>query len=52
MSFRRRKPVEQQAVEAVKEAAAPHVALLRRLQEENRRIDAQIEREIGVIKGV
>jgi hypothetical protein len=51
VKWRKRRP-EQEAVQEVKEAAAPHVALLRRLQEEQRRIDAQIEREIGLYRNV
>jgi hypothetical protein len=51
MKFRRDKHVEE-AVKEVREAAAPHVALLRQVQEEQSRIDAQIKREIELLQDV
>ena len=51
MKWRNGRSVER-VVEQVKDAAAPHLDLLRKLQEEQRRIDAQIEREIRLIQNV
>lgn len=50
---RRRRNVPKEAVaQDVKESAAPVLARLDKVREEHRRIDAQIERELRLIRGV
>lgn len=51
--MRRRRAVPKKAiVEEVKKSAAPVLAKLDEVRKEHQRIDAQIEREIRLIRGV
>lgn len=45
-------PSKQQAIQEVQKAAAPVLDKLSKVREEHRRIDAQIEREIRLIRDV
>lgn len=50
--FRQEHESKETAIREVRESAAPVLAKLEKVREEHRRIDAQIERELRLIRGV